>query len=410
MPRKKNIGLSEEKRNIIGQLIDMYDIKTAKDIQDALKDLLGGTIQSMLETELTEQIEEREAEDPTYTDSRNGYKPKTLRSSMGEIPISVPQDRNSDFEPQVVPKYKRDISEIEGKVISMYSRGMSVRQISDQVREIYGFDISEGMVTAITNKLLPEIEAWQKRPLAAVYPIVFIDAIVFNVRDNGIIKKSAAYVILGVNEEGRKEVLSITIGESESAKYWLSVLNELKNRGVQDIFVLCADGLSGIKEAIAAAFPMAEYQRCIVHMVRNTLKYVADKDKKAFANDLKTIYHAPDEQTGYARMEAVSATWNEKYPGCMKRWAENWDVISPMFKFSQTVRKALYTTNAIESLNSGYRRLNRVRSVFPSDMGLTKALYLATWELTKKWTLPIRNWGAVYAELAIMYPGRLTGA
>ena len=410
MPRKKNNGLSEEKRNVIGQLIEMYDIKSAKDIQDALKDLLGGTIQSMLETELSTQVEEREKNDPEYSDSRNGYKPKTLRSTMGEIPISVPQDRNSDFTPQVVPKYKRDISEIEGKVIGMYSRGMTVRQISEQVQDIYGFDVSEGMVTAITNKLLPEIEAWQKRPLAEVYPIVFIDAIVFNIRDNNVIRKAAAYVVLGVNEEGRKEVLSITVGESESAKFWLTVLNELKNRGVRDIFVLCADGLSGIKEAIAAAFPMTEYQRCIVHVVRNTLKYVADKDKKAFANDLKTIYQAPHEQSGHIRMEAVSEAWNKKYPGYMNRWKENWNAISPMFKFSQTVRKALYTTNAIESLNSGYRRLNRGRSVFPSDMSLLKALYLATHELTKKWALPIRNWGAVYAELAVMYPGRLTDA
>jgi putative transposase len=270
MARKKNNGLSEEKRNIIGQLIEMYDIKTAQDIQEALKDLLGGTIQSMLEIELTTQMEAHEDEDPAYSDSRNGYKPKTLRSSMGEIPISVPQDRNSDFEPQIVPKYKKDITEIEGKIIGMYARGMSVRQISDQIQDIYGFDVSEGMVTGITNKLLPEIEAWQKRPLSAVYPIVFMDAIVFNVRENGVIRKTAAYVILGVNEEGHKEVLSITVGESESAKFWLSVLNELKNRGLRDIFVLCADGLSGIKEAIATAFPRTEYQRCIVHVVRNT--------------------------------------------------------------------------------------------------------------------------------------------
>ena len=252
--------------------------------------------------------------EPEYSDSRNGYKTKTLKSSMGEIPISVPQDRKSDFEPQIVPKYSRDISEIEGKIISMYARGFSVRQISEQIREIYGFDVSEGMVTAITNKLLPEIEAWQKRPLAAVYPIVFIDAIVFSVRDNSVIRKTASYVVLGINEEGHKEVLSIAIGETENAKFWLSVLNELKNRGVKDIFVLCADGLTGIKEAIAAAFPMTEYQRCIVHVVRNTLKYVADKDKKAFANDLKTIYHAPDEQTGYARMQEVAKKWNQKYP------------------------------------------------------------------------------------------------
>jgi putative transposase len=408
-PRKYN-GLSEEKRNIISQLVEMYDIKTASDIQEALKDLLGGTIQNMLEAELDTQMQERSEGEPDYSDSRNGYKPKTLKSSMGEIPISVPQDRNSDFEPQIVPKYARDISEIEGKIISMYARGFSVRQISDQIKEIYGFDVSEGMVTAITNKLLPEIEAWQKRPLSAVYPIVFIDAIVFNVRDNAVIRKTAAYVVMGINEEGHKEVLSITIGENESAKYWLSVLNELKNRGVRDIFVLCADGLTGIKEAISAAFPMTEHQRCIVHVVRNTLKYVAEKDKKAFANDLKTIYHAPDEQTGYTRMKVVAEVWNQKYPGVMKRWEDNWDVISPMFKFSEGARKVLYTTNAIESLNSGFRRLNRSRSVFPNDMSLLKALYLASHELTKKWTMPVRNWGAVYAELAIMYPGRLSGS
>ena len=407
MGRKRNNGLSEEKWNIIGQLIELYDIKAAADIQEALKDLLGGTIQSTLETELEEQVEMREESDPEYHDSRNGYKPKTLRSSMGEIPIQVPQDRNSDFEPQVVPKYKKNIGEIEEKIIAMYARGMSVAQVSEQIRDVCGFEVSEGMVTAITNKLLPEIKAWQNRSLSAVYPIVYIDAIVFNMRENNVIRKAAAYMILGINEEGRKEVLSITIGENESAKFWLSVLNELKNRGVQDIFVICADGLSGIKEAIAAAYPLAEYQRCIVHMVRNTLKYVADKDKKAFANDLKTLYHTPDEQTALTRLDEVRATWEAKYPGCMNRWSDNWDCISPMFKFSQPARKVMYTTNAIESLNSGFRRLNRGRTIFPNTVGLLKALCLATWELTKKWIMPVRNWRQVYAELDIMYSGRL---
>ncbi len=405
---RKTPGMSEGKQKIIAQLLQEYDIQSAEDIQDALKDLLGGTIQNMLEIELDEQMEQEQLEDPEYTDMRNGYKSKTLRSSYGPIPIQVPQDRNSDFEPKVVPKYSRDISAIEGKIISMYAKGMSTRQISEQIEDIYGFEVSENMVTSVTNKLLPEIEAWQKRPLSTVYPIVFIDAIVFNVRDNGIIKKQAAYVILGVSEEGHKEVLTIAIGENESSKYWLSVLNELKNRGVQDILILCADGLTGIKEAIDAAYPLTEYQRCIVHVVRNTLKYVPDKDRKAFATDLKTIYHASTEESGYEQMHAVMEKWSKKYPNAMKRWEENWDVISPMFKFSAQVRKVIYTTNAIESLNSGYRRLNRQRSVFPSSTALLKALYLATFELTKKWTGTLREWGIVHNELAIMYPGRLS--
>lgn len=408
MPRKSKHAIPDEKLEIMRRIIEGYNVQTTADLQDALKDLLGGTIQTMLEQEIETQMEEREEADHEYSDSRNGYKPKTLRSSVGEIPIQVPQDRNSEFKPVVVGKYQRDITEIEGKIIRMYARGMSTRQISDQIQDIYGFEVSEGMVTGITNKLLPEIEAWQKRALSAVYPIVFIDCIMFNVKENNVIRKQAAYVILGISEEGHKEVLSITVSESESAKSWLSVLNELKNRGLKDIFVLCADGLSGIKEAVEAAYPQTEYQRCIVHMVRNTLKHVADKDKKAFANDLKSIYHAPDETQGYARMLEVSETWSKKYPGSMNRWADNWDVISPMFKFSSEIRKVIYTTNAIESLNSGYRRLNRARSVFPSENALLKALYLATFELTKKWTLPVRNWGVVYGELSIMYPGRMS--
>jgi len=314
MPRKSKYAIPEEKKELLLNLIETYNVRTTGDLQAALKDLLGGTIQTMLEQEIETQMEEREAAEPDYSDSRNGYKDKTLKSTMGEIPIRVPQDRNSDFEPMVVPKYRRDISEIEGKIIAMYARGMSTRQISDQIKDIYGFDVSEGLVTGITNKLLPEIESWQKRPLSAVYPIVFIDCIVFNVREDNVIRKQAAYVILGVNEEGHKEVLSITVGETESAKFWLSVLNELKNRGVKDILVLCADGLSGIKEAIAAAYPMTEYQRCIVHMVRNTLKYVADKDKKAFANDLRTIYHAPGEEQGHARLQEVAQGLGEEVP------------------------------------------------------------------------------------------------
>lgn len=284
---------------------------------------------------------------------------------------------------------------------------VTTRQISETLEDIYGFEASEGFISDVTDKILPQIEDWQKRPLSEVYPVLYIDAIHYSVRDNGVIRKLAAYVILGINIDGQKEVLTIQVGDNESAKYWLSVLNELKNRGVKDILILCADGLSGIKEAIAAAYPNTEYQRCIVHQVRNTLKYVADKDRKPFANDLKTIYQAPSEEQALESLERVTKTWSVKYPNSMKSWKQNWDAICPIFKFSMNVRKVIYTTNAIESLNSTYRKLNRQRSVFPSDTALLKALYLATFEATKKWTMPIRNWGQVYGELSIMYEGRL---
>lgn len=399
--------MSEGKKNIIAGLIEEYNIQSAADIHDALKDLLGGTIQEMLEVELDEHLGYESYERSDNPNSRNGVKSKRLVSSYGEIPIDVPQDRNSEFEPQIVQKRKKDISEIEQRIIAMSAKGLTTRQISSMVEDIYGFEVSESMVTGITNKILPQIEEWQQRPLSAVYPILFIDAIHFSVRTENIVKKIAAYIILGISDEGKKEVLSITVGENESSKYWLSVLNDLKNRGVQDILILCADGLTGIKESISAAFPQTEYQRCIVHQVRNTLKYVSHKDKKAFANDLKSIYHASNEEAGYEQMLQVTEKWQDKYPNAMKRWEENWDVISPMFKFSNDVRKVIYTTNSIESLNSGLRRLNSQRSVFPSDTALLKALYLATFELTKKWTMPLRNWGKVHGELSIMYDGRL---
>ncbi len=401
------VVMTEGKRNIIQQLLQEYDIETAEDIQDALKDLLGGTIKEMMEAEMDDHLGYHKSERSDSHDYRNGYKSKRVNSSYGSMDIDVPQDRKSTFEPQVVKKRQKDISDIDQKIISMYAKGMTTRQISETIEDIYGFETSEGFISDVTDKILPQIEDWQNRPLDEVYPILYIDAIHYSVRDNGVIRKLAAYVILGINTEGKKEVLSITVGDNESSKYWLSVLNELKNRGVKDILIICADGLSGIKEAIAAAFPKTEYQRCIVHQVRNTLKYVPDKDRKAFAADLKTIYHASDEEKARLALDRVTEKWTTKYPNSMKRWYDNWDAITPIFKFSPDVRKVIYTTNAIESLNSTYRKLNRQRSVFPSDTALLKALYLATFEATKRWTMSIRNWGQVYGELSIMYDGRL---
>lgn len=399
--------MTEGKRNIIKGLLEEYDIETAEDIQAALRDLLGSTIKEMMEAEMDEHLGYEKSERSDTDDYRNGHKKKRINSSFGSMEIDVPQDRRSTFEPKVVRKRQKDISEIDQKIISMYAKGMTTRQISDTLMDIYGFDASEGFISDVTDKIMPQIEEWQNRPLDEVYPVLFIDAIHYSVRDEGIIRKLAAYVILGINCEGRKEVLSIEVGENESAKYWLSVLNSLKNRGVKDILILCADGLSGIKEAIAAAYPKTEYQRCIVHQVRNTLKYVADKDRKAFASDLKKIYNAPTEDRAIKQLDAVTEKWQEKYPRSMKRWYDNWDAIAPIFKFSSDIRTVIYTTNAIESLNATYRKLNRQRSVFPSDKALLKALYLSTFEATKKWNMPIRNWGRVYGELSIMYEGRL---
>ena len=382
------VQMTEGKRNIIHQLLEEYDIQSAEDIQDALKDLLGGTIKEMMEAEMDDHLEYEKSERSDNEDYRNGYKSKRINSSYGTMEIDVPQDRKSTFEPRVVRKRQKGISDIDQKIISMYAKGMTTRQISETIEDIYGFETSEGFISDVTDKLLPQIEDWQNRPLDEIYPIIYIDAIHYSVRDNGVIRKLAAYVILGINTDGKKEVLSTSVGDNESAKYWLSVLNELKNRGVKDILIICADGLTGIKEAITAAFPKTEYQRCIVHQVRNTLKYVPDKDRKAFATDLKTIYHAPDEAKARETLDRVNEKWTPRYPNSMKRWYDNWDAVSPIFKFSAAVRKVIYTTNSIESLNATYRKLNRQRSVFPSDTALLKALYLSTFEATKNGLQP----------------------
>lgn len=409
--RKKEVykvkPLNENKKNIIAALIDEYNIETAEDIQEALKDLLGGALKSMMEAEMDEHLGYESYERSNNPNYRNGTKTKTVRGNFGEIELAVPQDRDSTFEPKVVKKRQKDISDIDQKIISMYARGLTTRQISEQIEELYGFECSEGFISDVTDKILQDITDWQNRPLDDIYPILFIDAVHFSVREDHIIKKLAAYVILGVTLDGRKDVISLQIGENESSKYWLGVLNDLKNRGVKDIMIICADGLTGIKEAINTAFPKTEYQRCIVHQVRNTLKYVPYKDKKAFATDLKSIYLAPNEQQGHENLERVAEKWSEKYPNALKSWEQNWDVLTPIYKFSSDVRKVIYTTNAIESLNSTYKKLNRQRSIFPNDTALLKALYLATLQATKKWGQPLRNWAKVYGEFSIMYEGRL---
>ena len=372
------VQMTEGKRNIIHQLLKEYDIQSAEDIQDALKDLLGGTIKEMMEAEMDDHLGYEKSERSDSDDYRNGYKRKRVNSRYGSMEIEVPQDRKSTFEPQVVKKRQKDISDIDQKIISMYAKGMTTRQISETIEDIYGFETSEGFISDVTDKILPQIEDWQNRPLDEVYPILYIDAIHYSVRDNGVIRKLAAYVILGINAEGKKEVLTISIGENESSKYWLSVLNELKNRGVKDILIICADGLTGIKEAIAAAFPKTEYQRCIVHQVRNTLKYVPDKDRKAFATDLKTIYQAADEKKALAALDRVMEKWTAKYPNSMKRWKDNWDAISPIFKFSAAVRKVIYFLLSFCNFHQIFsiRRLQQILCHFFQLLSINKSSFI----------------------------------
>ena len=410
MEEKEKKEAEEEAMNkLVKEILKNGDVKTVFDVEDKLKKSFGKIIQSMLEAEMTEHLGHNKYE---YTKEnnenyRNGTSKKKVKSNLGEIELEIPRDRQGEFEPMIVPKHSRDISNIEQQIINLYAMGTSTREISSYIEEMYGFGVSAEMVSNITDKIIPEMEEWKSRRLEEIYPFVYIDAIHFNVKENGVIGKKAAYVAMGISIEGIKEVLGIYIGENESSKFWMTVFNNLKNRGIKDILVLSSDGLTGIKEAIATAFPNTEHQTCIVHLTRNTLKYVSHKDKANFAQDLKTIYTASDEELGKKLMYEVAGKWKEKYPTAMDRWEENWGIISPFFKFSQKIRKMIYTTNSIESLNSCYRRLNRARNVYPSKESLMKVLYLSTKKVTKNWTCKVPEWGETLKELEIIFEGRI---
>lgn len=410
MEEKERKQAEEEAMNkLVQEILKNGDVKTVFDVEEKLKQSFGKVIQSMLEAELTEQLGHKKYE---YTKDnkenyRNGSSKKTVKSKLGEIELDIPRDRKGEFEPIIVPKNSRDISHIEEQIIKLYGMGNSTREISEFVNEVYGFSVSAEMVSNITDKIIPEMEEWKNRRLESIYPFVYIDAIHFNVKNNGVIGKQAAYVAVGISLEGKKEVLGIYIGENETSKFWMSVFNNLKNRGIKDILIISSDGLTGIAETIKVAFPKAEHQTCIVHLTRNTLKYVSHKDKTKFAQDLKAIYTASDEEIAKKLMHEVSNSWKEKYPTAMDRWEDNWGIISPFFKFSQKIRKMIYTTNTIESLNSSYRRLNKSRNVYPSSDSLMKVLYLSTKKVTKNWTSTIPEWGETLKELEIMYKGRI---
>lgn len=403
----RKVEKSEEEK-LAEEIVKKYDAKTGKDLNQIMRDFMGPIIQKMLEAEMESKIGYQKNERSDVDNYRNGYYPeRTINTDYGQMDVRVPRDRNNEIESDLLPKYSRNINGFEEKVIKMYGLGMSDKQIQEEIDELFGCKLSTDMISDITDKIIPEIQDWQKRKLDKIYPIIFIDAIHFSVKDNGQVVKKAAYVILGVDMEGMKQVLSIVVGENESAKMWLSVLNDLKNRGVQDILILCSDGLTGIKEAISTAYPKTEYQRCIVHQIRNSLKYVKHESKKELARDLRRVYTSSTAEQGYEVLQELEEKWGKKYPNAIKSWQDNWDSLSTFFQYSQELRTVMYTTNAIESLNSSYRRANRNRVVFPTSMALLKTLYLATKNIEKKWTVRYKDWDIIISQLKIMYPDRI---
>ena len=396
-------------REQLRQLIKENDIKDVNGIYDTLKDMFKDVLQEMLEAEMdvTLGYGKNEAKGKDTTNIRNGYSSKRLKTKYGNIEMDIPRDRKGEFEPKIVPKYQRNISGIEDKIIALYARGMSTRDIHDQVKDIYGIEVSAEMVSKITEKIVPEIKEWQSRPLETVYPFVFMDAIHYKIRDNGQIVNKAAYVVLGINMEGFKDVLGIWIGENETSKFWLGVLNELKNRNVQDVLIFSVDGLTGLKEAIEAVYPKAYIQRCIIHQLRNSFKYVSYKHLKEFSKDFKAVYKAPSEEAALEALYEVKDKWANQYPYALKSWETNWDVLSTFFKYPDEIRKIIYTTNIIEGLHRQFRKVTKSKSVFPSDAALEKMLYLAIKNIMTKWTQRYRNWDMVLNQLLIMFPDQL---
>ena len=325
----------------------------------------------------------------------------------GEINLEVPRDRESSFEPQAVKKYQKDISNIENQVISMYAKGMTTRDISSHIEEIYGFGMSEGTVSRITNKILPTIEEWQSRPLDPVYPFVFLDAIHYNVRDNGVIVKKAVYIALGYNREGFKEVIGMWVGENESSKYWLMVLNELKTRGLEDILIVSTDNLPGFTQAIEAVFPKTEIQKCIIHQIRQSTKFVSYKNIKELMKDLKTVYKASSEDLALTSLAYFEEKWGEKYPSCISSWRRNWAELSTYFKYPQEIRTLIYTTNSIEAFNRQLRKVTKNKTIFPNDFSLVKSLYLAMADASLKWTSRMKSWDKIMSQLRIFFEYRI---
>ena len=408
--RKRGTPEQQARRALIGELLSTANVQSMDDIQELFKETIAEFMEGSLEAEFDEELgyEPYDVKNKTTDNSRNGHSKKSLRTSIGKVEIDIPRDRNGDFEPQLIRKNQTSISQdMENKIISMYAKGMSTSDIADHIRDIYGLSVSDSTVSRITDKILPEVKEWQQRPLESVYAVVFMDAIHYHVRSEGQIIKKAVYIAIGVNMDGRKDVLGMWVGENESAKFWAGVLNSLRNRGVEDILIACTDNLTGFSQAIEAVFPKTDIQNCIIHQLRNSSKYVSYKDIKALMADLKKVYTAVDEEAALNALDAFAAAWDAKYPKISKSWYDNWANLSTYFKFPPDLRKLIYTTNTIEGFNRQLKKVTKAKSVFPTDDSLFKMLYLAMKDITKKWTGRRQDWSRIYAQLVIYYGDRI---
>lgn len=410
MTRRKRTPEEEARREKIRELLQVSNIGSMADIQNLFKETIAEFMENGLEAELDEDLgySKYDYKNKEGTNSRNGHSQKTLKTSFGNIEIETPRDRNGEFEPQLLKKNQTSITqEVEEKILSMYAKGMTTGDIETHIKDIYGLDVSDTTVSRITDKILPVAKEWQQRPLESIYAVVFLDAIHYHVRSEGQIVKKAVYIAIGIDLDGKKDVLGMWVGENESAKFWATVLNGLRNRGVEDIFIACTDNLNGFSDAIAAVYPKTDIQNCIIHQLRNSSKYVSYKDLKALMADLKAVYTAPDEASALAALELFSGKWGKKYPKISQSWQSNWANLSTYFKFPAELRKLIYTTNAIEGFNRQLRKVTKSKSVFPTDDSLFKMLYLAMIDITKKWTGRRQDWSQIHAQLSVFYADRM---
>ena len=409
--RKRNESPERQAlREMMAEYLKDNPIRDGNDVNAMVREMMSVILEGALDGELDEELgySKYDYRNKDTDNSRNGYSRKTMHTSYGDMELDIPRDRNGEYEPHVVKKYQNTLTQdMEEKIISMYAKGMTTGDIESHLRELYGIDVSDSTISRITDKVLPIVKEWQERPLEEVYAVVYLDAIHFHVRSDGRIVKKAVYIALGIDMDGRRDVLGMYVGENESAKFWLSILNGLKNRGVRDILIACIDGLTGFPQAISAVFPETEIQHCIIHQIRNSTRFVSYKDLKALMADLKRVYTASTEEIALLELEAFAEKWDSKYPTISKSWNENWATLSTYFKYPTEVRKIIYTTNTVEGFNRQLRKVTKNKSVFPIDDSLLKMLYLAAMDITRKWTGHRQDWGKIRAQLMIYFEDRL---